>query len=103
MGDTLQAGTGAPGEHSLATYLEEAFDEVRVDHGLPALPEAGRDDRVLLFLGIARGLLKYLGEHSEAFVIESHRTTEDDQDYRHDEDHDGYVRIRVDDVFPRHP
>jgi hypothetical protein len=76
---------------------------VRDDYGLPELPEEGRDDRMMLFLGIARGILKYLGEHSEAFVIESHRTVDDTEDYRHDTDHDGHVRIRVDNTFPTHP
>lgn len=107
MGNTLQAGTGAPGkppeEHTLAGYFEEAFNDVRRDYDLPELPEEGRDDRMMLFLGIARGIVKYLGEHSEAFVVESHRTADDTEDYRHDRSHDGYVRIRVDNTFPSHP
>ena len=103
MGDTLEAGTGAHPEHSLASYLEDAFNDVRADYGLEPLPPEGRDDRMMLFLGIAKGIVKYLGEHSEAFVIEAHRDSTNTEDYRHDKDHDGYVRIRVDNDFPDHP
>lgn len=95
MGDVLDAGIGAPGEDSLATYFEEEFDAVRRDRGLDPLPEEGRDDRMLLFLGIARGIVRYLGDNTEAFVIESH---DSGSGSRHDEDSDGYVRIQVEDV-----
>jgi hypothetical protein len=100
MGNSLEAGTGAYPEHSLASYFEDELDAARIEQGLDPLPEEGRSDRMLLWLGIARGLVRYLGDHGEAFAIESHDSS---QDAHHDDDRDGYLRIRVDGRFGEHP
>ncbi|HWD47496.1 MAG TPA: hypothetical protein VHM23_27940 [Actinomycetota bacterium] len=100
MGNSLEAGTGAHPEHSLASYFEDEFNEVRRDYGLDPLPEEGREDRMMLFLGIARGIVRYLGDHGQAFAIEAHDSSDDSS---HDKDRDGYLRIRVDGSFGEHP
>jgi hypothetical protein len=100
MGNSLEAGTGAHPEHSLASYLETELNAVRSENGLDPLPEEGREDRMLLFLAIARGIVRYLGDHGEAFAVESHDSSHDSG---HDDDSDGYLRIRVDGRFGGHP
>lgn len=100
MGDSLEAGTGAHPEHSLASYLVDGVNEVRADNGMDPLPEEGREDQMILFLGLARGIVRYLGDHGEAFKIESHESSHDSG---HDDDSDGYLRIRVDGGFGDHP
>ena len=58
---------------SLAQYLEEAFDFIRVnDYGLDHLTPEGQDERMMLFLGIGQGVVRYLAEHGAAFVVEAH-------------------------------
>jgi hypothetical protein len=103
MGNGLVADTGGLDQHSLAGYIEQEIEAVGVGAGIEPLPEEGREERTMLFAGIARGIVRYLGDHAEAFVVESHWTTDDTDDYRHDSDHDGYVRIRVGTGFPEHP
>jgi hypothetical protein len=100
MGNSLEAGTGAHPEHSLASYFEAELNDVRGENGLDPLPAEGREDRMMLFLGIARGIVRYLGDHGEAFAIESHDSSHDSG---HDDDSDGYLRIRVDGRFGGHP
>ncbi len=62
--------------HNLASYLGRVHP-VRADNGLDPLPEEGREDQMILFLGLARGIVGYLGDHGEAFdrVDESRATT----------------------------
>ena len=60
MGNELKGGAKGDLADSLALYLEQAFDEVRVQYGLDPLPAEGRDDRMMLFLGIGRGVVNYL-------------------------------------------
>lgn len=92
MGDVLDGGAGLPNENSLAGYFEEELDAVRRERGLDPLPEDGRDDRMLMWLSIARGLVRYLDDNTAAFVVEAH---DSGSGSRHDEDSDGYVRIQV--------
>lgn len=99
--DNLYAGqrSDGPSTVSLAQYLEDAFDNVRTtEYGLEPLTPEGRDERMMLFLGIARGLVDFLADHAAAFVIDDHG---DSQDWEHDIDKTGHVRIRADNVL--HP
>src|SRR4051812_37849493 len=99
--DELYAGSlgDPPGTDSLAQYLEDAFNDVRVeDFALEPLTPEGRDERMMLFLGIARGVVSYLTDHAAAFVIDDH---DDDEAWEHDQDKAGHVRIRADgDLYP---
>ena len=92
MGNELKGGAKGDLADSLALYLEQAFDEVRSQYGLDPLPPEGRDDRMMLFLGIGRGVVNYLRDFAPAFVIESHDSSDDS---RHDSDEDGHVNIKV--------
>lgn len=92
MGNELKGGAKGDLADSLALYLEQAFDEVRAQYGLDPLPPEGRDDRMMLFLGIGRGVVNYLGDFAPAFVIESHNSGDSS---RHDFDEDGHVNIRT--------
>jgi hypothetical protein len=99
--DNLYAGAkGEPSTtDSLAQYLEASFEDVRVnDFGLEPFTDEGRDERMMMFLGIARGLVNYLADHAAAFVIDDHG---DNEDWEHDIDKTGHVRIRADGVL--HP
>jgi hypothetical protein len=96
--DNLYAGqrTDPSGTISLAQYLEDAFDEVRTsEYGLDPLSTdpAARDERMMLFLGIAQGLVNWLADHPAAFVIDDHG---DSQAWEHDIHKTGHVRIRID-------
>ena len=92
MGNELKGGSRGDLADSLALYLEQAFDEVRAQYGLDPLPTEGRDDRMMLFLGIGRGVVDYLRDFAPAFVIESHNSADAS---RHDFDEDGHVNIRT--------
>jgi hypothetical protein len=84
----------SPGTDSLAAYLEAAFDSIRVnDFGLEPLTPEGREERMMLFLGIAKGIVDYLADHAAAFVIDDHG---DSQAWEHDITKTGHVRIRAD-------
>jgi hypothetical protein len=99
--DNLYAGrlNDAPGTDSLAQYLEDAFDFIRVnDFELEPLTAEGRDERMMLFLGIARGIVEYLADHSAAFIIDDHA---DNEPWEHDIDKTGHVRVRANGVV--HP
>jgi hypothetical protein len=81
------------GADSLAQYFEDAFDDVRQSQfGLDPLPPEGREERMMLFLGIARGLVDYLADHAAAFIIDDHG---DSAAWEHDISKDGHVRIRA--------
>lgn len=84
---------------SLAEYLEEAFDFIRVnDYELDHLTPEGREERMMLFLGIGRGIVRYLADHAAAFVVDDHNSTET---WGHTGTKDGHVRIRAEgDIHP---
>ena len=63
--------------------------DVRAEYALPPLPPEGRDDRRVLFLAIARGIVDYLGDHEEALVVTRHGGGSG----RHDGNDDGHVRV----------
>jgi hypothetical protein len=95
MGNQLFGGTKNDTTDSLALYIENAFNNVRSEYGLDPMPNEGKDDRMMLFLGIAQGVVDYLRDFTEAFVVESHQTGFGTDPSRHDNDEDGHVSIRV--------
>lgn len=95
MGNELYGGKKGDLEDSLALYIENAFNSVRAEYGLDPMPAAGKDDRTMLFLGIARGIVEYLDDFTEAFVIESHTTGGATEPSRHSTTDAGHVQIRV--------
>jgi hypothetical protein len=90
-GDTLFGGTRTDLTDSLAQYLEAAFNSVRTEYGLDPLPEEGQDERMMMFLGIGRGVVDYLLDHAAAFFIDDHG---DSEPWEHDIDSNGHVRLR---------
>ncbi len=60
---------------SMAEEIEKALDEVRQERGYAALPKPPTadkndlDDRRMLFVAIARGVIRYLATHEDAFEI----------------------------------
>lgn len=69
MGDILKGGSESAFAGSLAARIEFELDIVRGQYGLPALTGENKDDLRPLLLGIARGIVGYLGDNPEAFVI----------------------------------
>lgn len=96
--DQLKGGRLDDLGDSLAEYLEEAFDFIRVhDYDLEHLAPEGQEERMMLFLGLGRGIVRYLAEHAAAFVVDSH--TSDGPDAtgsRHGDGTRGHVGIRFD-------
>lgn len=91
--DELKGGRLDDLGDSLAEYLEEAFDFIRVnDYELEPLTPEGRDERMMLFLGIGRGVVRYLADHAAAFVIDDHDST---QPWGHTNTKTGHVRIEI--------
>src|SRR5215210_5771864 len=58
-------------QQSMAKAIEDAMDEVSWLVKKQHLPAAGQDDRRLLFVAIARGILKYLYDHQGAITATS--------------------------------
>jgi hypothetical protein len=64
---------------SMAEEIEKALDEVRAEAGLPPLPHPmttsddavrkDRDSRRILFIAIARGVLRHLQLKQDAFAV----------------------------------
>jgi len=58
---------------SMADEIERAFDEARGEVGLPPLPvpidEQDRNNRRILFVAIARGVIRHLQKQQDAFDI----------------------------------
>ena len=61
--DGSQALDGDGMKDSMALAIEQALDELSRAVNGSAMPDDGRDERRLLFTAIARGVLKYLGDH----------------------------------------
>jgi hypothetical protein len=53
---------------SMAAEMETALNEVRGEEGLSALP-TGDQDRRMLFIAIARGVINHLRKKQEAFAV----------------------------------
>jgi hypothetical protein len=69
MADILKGGSRTSFSGSLAEMIEIEFDNVRSQYGLDALTSENKQDLRPLILGIARGIVRYLGDNPEAFMI----------------------------------
>ena len=88
----LRAGTRANFSGSLASSIESAFDSVRAEYGLDPLPADGTDDRRMLYLAIARGIVEYVAANEDAFVVPRHASGTTG---RHALHVDGHLRIET--------
>ena len=65
----LKAGTVSNFENSMAEAMETALKaEWAAVKGIP-FPDAGEEDRRLLFVAIAQGLVRYLKDNAETSII----------------------------------
>lgn len=87
----IRGGTGDTYPGSMAQAIEQALDDVRGEHGLAPLPADGREDRRMLFMAIARGVVAHLAANDDAFVIREHGGGA----AQHDSDSDGHVVIET--------
>lgn len=87
----IRGGTRDTYPGSMAEAIEQALDDVRGEFGLDPLPADGRDDRRLLFLAIARGVVAHLAANDDAFVILNHGNGT----AQHDGNSDGHVVIET--------
>jgi hypothetical protein len=63
---------------SLAAAIEEAFERAWTEVNGSGLPEKGRRDRRILFVGVAQGVIKYLKQHAaDGFDIEAEAVQKD--------------------------
>jgi hypothetical protein len=53
-------------EESMAMAMEQAMGDVYSKMKEQSLPDMGKEDRRLLFVAIARGILQYLDDHQGA-------------------------------------
>lgn len=60
----LKAGTPDDFGGSMAEAMEKAFEKTWKEHKETELPGRGRDERRMLFVAVAQGLLRYLKEHA---------------------------------------
>ena len=66
----LKAGTVADIAGSMALAMENAMEALwQAEKGEP-LPEAGSEDRRLLFAAIAQGVVRHLADNPDAFDVE---------------------------------
>jgi len=60
----LKAGRYGDIANSMAQAIEDAMqDEWRHYHGGESLPDQGKQDRLIMFKAVARGVLGYLEQH----------------------------------------
>ena len=69
MGNILKGGSRAAPGDSLAAMIETEIDVVRGQYGLPALSAESKEDLRPLLLGLARGIVRYIGDNPEAFTV----------------------------------
>lgn len=65
-------------ENSMAQAMEDAMKDVYEKIKGKILPERGKDDRRLLFVAIAQGVVKHLKEQEQAFQVYDVNVTQDD-------------------------
>lgn len=53
---------------ALTNAIESAYEAEWAKAKPNPLPEAGKDDRKLLFAGVARGILQYLSDHHNELI-----------------------------------
>lgn len=70
MADALKAGRIGSLQGSLAKAMEDAMREEWQRVKGEELPDAGEEDRRILFVGIARGLLDFLHRHREDLITD---------------------------------
>ncbi len=65
---TLEAGTALnPGDDSMTALIEQAMqEEWAAAYPGKSLPDAGRQDRLVMFAAIAKGVLRYLHRHQDS-------------------------------------
>jgi hypothetical protein len=66
--DKLNAGSFSSYTGSMAEDMEKALHALRAEKHMSALP-ASDPDRQMMFLAIARGVIKHLADHEKAFAI----------------------------------
>ena len=72
MGSANDPSTPAAFADSMAADIEAAFNDLLQDAGLPPLADDNSKesrDRRRLFVAIARGVVRHLVEHQDAFTI----------------------------------
>ena len=70
MANELKGGSKTDYDDSLAERIEAELDIVRHQYKLSPLTSANREDWRPFLLGISRGIVRFLGENPEAFLIE---------------------------------
>jgi hypothetical protein len=70
MANELKGGSRTSFSNSLAEMIEIELDNVRSQYGLEALTSENKEDLRPLLLGISRGIVRYLGDNPEAFMID---------------------------------
>lgn len=65
----LHAGSKDRFAGSMAEAMESELNKVRLEHGLPPLPLGNPQTRIL-FLAIARGVVRHLKQHEAAFAVQ---------------------------------
>lgn len=65
-------------ENSMAMAMENAMKDVYKKIKGNVLPELGKDDRRLLFVAIAQGVVKHLKDQEEAFQVHEVNVTQED-------------------------
>ena len=61
---TLKAGSADDLADSMAEMIESAMaEEWALANGGSTLPQSGREDRLVLFAAVAKGVLRYLHKH----------------------------------------
>lgn len=69
MANVLKGGSKNSFSDSLAEMIETELDNVRGQYGLGTLTSENKEDLRPLLLGIARGIVRYIGDNPDAFVI----------------------------------
>ena len=67
--DTLYGGSLKDFSDSMAEEIEIAYNAVLAEAGKNPLPDAGRQDRRMLFLAIARGVVNHLVKKEQAISV----------------------------------
>ena len=72
MGSPASAGTPAVYANSMAAHIEQAFNALLEEEGLPRMPDDNSKesrDRRRLFVAIARGIVRHLDERRAAITV----------------------------------
>lgn len=68
--DKLYAGNFNDFADSMAGEMETAFSELLAEKGKAPLDSKGQDDRRMLFIAIARGVIRHLQNKQTSFVVQ---------------------------------